>query len=240
MLHGPQRDAFDLLFSSPADCADLLAASRVDAGLAPVAEIERLGLERAAPLGIACRGQVRSILLVSKKPLSQVRLLAADKNSRTSVLLARILLAEQHGAEPEVIPMPPDAEAMLRAADAALLIGDAALRVEAAPCPYQTLDLGAEWTALTGLPMVFALWAWRQGAQPDSFTKVFQDSWREGTTAIETIIAQESRSRRLPEPLVRDYLTRCIVYEIGDAEQRGMNLFLKMAARFDNLEVAGD
>jgi chorismate dehydratase len=239
MMHGAQRGLFDLTFSSPAECADLLASGRVSAGLAPVAEMERLGLQPVAPYGIACRGAVRSILLAARKPLRNVRRLAGDINSRTSILLARLLLAEMHGAEPEIVPMAPDLTAMLREADAALLIGDAALRVEARPCPYDTYDLGAEWTTYTGLPMVFAIWAAPRGAIPPTHVEAFAASWREGAAALPRIISEESRSRQLPEPLVRDYLTRCVVYPIGEAEQRGMDLFLKMASRFDNLKVAG-
>ncbi len=239
MLHGAQRGVFDLLFTSPAECADLLASRQVDAGLAPVAEMERLGLRSVAPYGIACRGEVRSILLAARKPLRDVKRLAGDINSRTSILLARLLLAELHGAEPELIPMPPDLPLMLDGADAALLIGDAALRVEARPCPYDLYDLGAEWTALTGLPMVFAIWAAPQGAISPAQAEAFGASWQEGAAALPRIIVEESRSRGLPEPLVRDYLTRCIIHTIGEAEQRGLELFLKMAARFDNLNVAG-
>jgi predicted solute-binding protein len=135
--------------------------------------------------------------------------------------------------------MAPDLPAMLDAADAALLIGDAALRLEAQPCPYEIYDLGAQWTELTGLPMVFAIWAAPRDVISPIQAEAFAESWKAGAAALPRIISEESQSRRLPEALVHDYLTRCIVYPIGEPEQRGLELFLRMAARFDNLKVAG-
>jgi len=239
LSYGSQRGLFNIAFSSPADCADRLARGDVDIGLAPVIEIQRLGLEAISDVGIACRGEIRSILLISKKPLRQVRVLAADVNSRTSVLLARLFLAEQGGCAPAVTPEKPDLRRMLSRADAALLIGDAALRMAADPPPFEVWDLGAEWNKATGLPMVFALWAGRPNRHSLDLHSVFRTSWTEGRMHLEEIIRRESPARRLPEPLVRDYLTRCLVHEIGPREREGLRLFLKMAARFDTLKEAG-
>lgn len=190
-------------------------------------------------MGIACRGEIRSILLIAKKPLRKVRRLAADTNSRTSVLLARMFLAEKAGSVPEVMPEEPDLAKMLSRADAALLIGDAALRVAADPPPFELWDLGAEWVKATGLPMVFALWAGKPVSRSPDLPDVFRASWAEGRMHLEEIIRQESQARRLPESLVRDYLTRRLVHEIGSQEREGLRLFLKMAARFDTLKEAG-
>src|SRR5207248_359598 len=104
----------------------------------------------------ACRGPVRSILLIAKCPAPEIRTLAADTSSRTSVELARVILSRRYGAMPVRIPHAPDLPAMLRAADAALIIGDPALALDPAHLPYRVYDLGAEWVEMTGLPMVFA------------------------------------------------------------------------------------
>ena len=129
----------------------------------------RQKLEYFRGTGIACHGPVRSILLISKVPFNRIRTLATDAASRTSVMLARVILAEKYGVEPKLISRPADLAAMLGEADAALLIGDPALRLDPATLPFETLDLGAEWTSMTGLPMVFAVWGGRkevvQGAQ---------------------------------------------------------------------------
>src|SRR5258707_13073922 len=139
MLHGPERGVFDLRFALPSDCADQLASGAADIGIVPVIEMARQGLEYYRGTGIACHGPVRSILLVSKVPFRAIRTLATDSGSRTSVMLSRVILAERFGAEPSVVSRPPDLAAMLGEADAALLIGDAALAVDPATLPFETL-----------------------------------------------------------------------------------------------------
>ncbi|MDQ6699508.1 MAG: ABC transporter substrate-binding protein, partial [Acidobacteriota bacterium] len=93
MLHGPQRGRFDLSFETPSKCADAVAAGAADIGIIPSIELERQDLTIVPGLGIASVGAVRSILLISKAPASEIRILAADVSSRTSVALSRIILA---------------------------------------------------------------------------------------------------------------------------------------------------
>ena len=149
MLHGDQRGLFDLELAVPSECADRLERGAADIGIVPAVEVHRLGLDIIRGAGIACREAVRSILLISKVPFEDIRLLAADTNSRTSVQLARILLERRHGARPRLLPHAPDLAAMLEAADAALIIGDPALRVDIARLPYYWSDLGAASTGPT-------------------------------------------------------------------------------------------
>ena len=132
MLHGPQQGLFDLIFRVPAECADLVAAGEADIGIVPSFELTRLDLAIVPGVGIASRGAVRSILLVSRCPAGEIRRLAADISSRSSVALARILLQHKFGASPLLVSLPPDLNAMLQEADAALIIGDPALRLDPA------------------------------------------------------------------------------------------------------------
>lgn len=229
MLHGPQRDAFDLSFSVPSECADRVSSGAADIGIIPCVELLRQDLKMVPGLGIVSRGPVRSILLISKKPLSEVRTLAGDVSSRTSVALTRIVLARRYGALPEVVSRPPDLARMLEAADAALIIGDPALRLDPAGLPWAVHDMGAEWTGLTGLPMVFAVWAGRSDAVTEDAARVFHESYSYGRSHLEEIIRQESESRGLPPELAREYLTRRIVFEVGDAERKGLERFLEYA-----------
>jgi Predicted periplasmic solute-binding protein len=108
MTHGSQQNYFDLSFSVPSECADRLADGRADIGLVPCAELPRLNLTAIPGTGIASEGPVRSILLVSKVPIDRIQVLAADSSSRTSVLLARIILARKYGVEPAVRSLAPD------------------------------------------------------------------------------------------------------------------------------------
>ena len=232
MLHGPQRDLFDLDFQVPARCADQLASGAADIGIVPSFELTRQDLEIIPGAGIACHGPVRSILLVSSRPAGQIRTLAADSSSRTSVELARVVLERKYSAAPELIPHAPDLEAMLAIADAALIIGDPALRIDPAQRPDRVYDLGAEWAEMTGLPMVFAVWAGRRGAVTPEVAEAFRGSCRYGRGRIEEIVASEAAARDFPVELVRRYLTEHIVHELGAREYEGMNLFLRYALEF--------
>jgi chorismate dehydratase len=229
MVHGPQQGLFDLEFRVPAVCADRMASGAADIGIVPSFELTRQDLEIVPGAGIACHGPVRSILLLSTKPAGEIRTLAADCSSRTSVQLARVILARKFGSLPEVYSHAPDVDAMLRHADAALIIGDPALRVDPARLPYHWYDLGAEWVEMTGLPMVFAVWAAQRGAASPEVGEAFRESCRYGRERLEEIVATESAKREFPPEVVREYLTRHIVHELGERDYRGMELFLRYA-----------
>lgn len=235
MLHGPQRDLFDLSFALPSVCADRLASGDADIGIVPVAALLDQQLQVIRGAGIASRGAVRSILLISKCEPSRIRRLAADAGSRSSVLLARIILAERYHAEPEVITLPPRLPEMLDTADAALIIGDPALHLDPATLPYHVLDLGREWTDMTGLPMVFAVWAARPGIVTPGMEAAFAGSCRFGLDHIDEIIRAETPVRGIPEALAREYLTRHIAFELAAADYDGMSRFLAEAVRLDKL-----
>jgi predicted solute-binding protein len=237
MLHGEQRELFDLDFCIPAECADRLGDGRADLGIVPVAELERLGLEVIPGTGIACEGPVRSILLVSQVPIGRIRTLASDASSRTSVMLTRVLLARKYGIEPQMIPMKPDLPAMLERADAALIIGDPALHLDPATLPFEVLDLGAEWTAFTGLPMVFAVWAARRGQVRPWMEEAFLASYRFGRDRLEEMVPEGAAVRGLSEELARYYLTHNIRFELGPREYNGMQTFLKYASELTTLKV---
>lgn len=237
MLHGPQTGIFDLRFALPSECADQLASGEADIGIVPVIEMARQKLDYFHGTGIACHGPVRSILVVSKVPFREIRTLATDSGSRTSVMLSRVILAEKFGVEPALISRRADLAPMLGEADAALLIGDAALRVDPETLPFESLDLGAEWTSVTGLPMVFAVWAGRKEIIQERYATAFVESCRYGLAAIDEIAATESRSRGFSEALVRKYLREHIVFELGERDYAGMNLFLQRAARFERQAI---
>jgi chorismate dehydratase len=229
LLHGPPQDLFDLTFRIPSECADLVASGAVDIGNIPVIEMSRQNLEMVPGVGVAARGAVRSILLVSKRPLAQIRTLAADSSSRTSVTLTRIVLSRRYGVEPLFLPSAPDLAAMLDRADAALIIGDPALRVEPSSLPYRVADLGQEWTEMTGLPMVFAVWAGHKRHITPAVVKALNDSCRYGREHLEDIVKIDAPARGIPTELARDYLTRNIVNELGAREYEGLELYLRYA-----------
>ena len=229
MLHGDQRETVDLRFSIPAICAEQVENGLIDIGLVPVAEIARQQLQVVSDVGIACDGAVRSILLVSRVPFRQIRTLAADGSSRTSVQLAKVILRERYGAEPRIHQHAPELDPMLRSADAALIIGDPALRIEPAGLPYDWLDLGAEWLLLTGLPMVFAAWAGKPGVPVHLLTELTRESYEFGKAHLNEIIEWEHGKRGVSKELARRYLTSYIHFELGRKEQNGWEAFLELA-----------
>ncbi len=240
LLRDPaQSDMFDLRFALPSACADQLAAGEADIGIVPVIEMGRQKLDFFHNCGIASLGPVRSILLISRVPFGQIKTLATDSGSRTSVMLARIILAEKFGCDPQLISRAPDLPAMLKRADAALLIGDAALRVDPATLPFATLDLGEQWTELTGLPMVFAVWAGRKQYIREPYGQALLDSCRYGLERIEEIVAHEAPARGFSEAVVREYLTRFIRFEFGEPHYRAIEKYLQHAAALETTLVHG-
>ena len=179
--HGEAARDFQIEYTIPSACAAALAANEADIGIIPAftyAEIPELAI--LPNIAIAAKDRVRSILLVSKKPLGEVRTVAADTSSRTSVALLQVLFTKFFGGARELTPHPANLQAMLRDHDAALLIGDAALQVPG-DSGYHLYDLAHLWRDQTGQAFVFAFWAVRLDALQRTqvklnLAKVFQQS----------------------------------------------------------------
>lgn len=229
MAHGKEQHEVELSFSVPSVCAAEIARGETEVGLAPVAEISRQKLEIVSDLGIACRGAVRSILLFARVPWTQVRSLAADSSSRTSVQLAKIVLREKYGIEPEIAEQSPELEQMLASADAALIIGDPALRIDPEHLPYEYLDLGSEWFKLTSLPMVFAAWASKPASRVREFSDVARRSYEFGVARLAEILSSECGKRDIAYELGAKYFRDHIYFELGSEEMTGLQQFLTLS-----------
>lgn len=246
LAHGPQRAAFDLRFALPSACAEQLRAGEVDIGLVPVIELARQPDLLVVPgCGIGCQGPVRSILIVSAKPFDEIESIATDTSSRTSAVLTQVIAAHKHGLRPQVRPYPPRLDEMLEIADAALVIGDPALRINPALAdwrgrPVHVYDLGAEWESMTGLPMVFAVWGLKKLADPDGVPETLLESAAYGQERIDEIVEAESRQRGFEPALVRRYLTRHIRYALGEREREAMDLYLRLAAELGLTDAPRD
>jgi predicted solute-binding protein len=238
MLHGKQRDIFDLRFAVPSVCADQLRSGEADIGIVPVVEMRRQGLDLFRGTGIACRGPVRSILLISKVPFEEIQTLAADSGSRSSVMLARVILSKRYGASPSILTRKPVLADMLEEADAALIIGDPALLLDPVTLPFPSLDLGAEWVDMTGLPMVFAVWAGRRELVTPEYEQAFRNSCRFGLAHVEDIVTAEHAARGITPELARRYVTEHIAFELDDRDYLGMELYLRYALALDAVDAA--
>lgn len=227
--HNLGRGLFELQFQVPSLCADHLRSGVVDAGLISSIEYLRIPELRIVPgLCIASVKRVRSVLLLSKVPPSEIRSLALDASSRTSVVLSQLLLRERHGTSPRVEEMQPHLAEMLAHHDAALLIGDAAMRANKSS--LIVLDLAEEWHAWTGLPFVFAFWAVRPDAPPlPNLVSYFQRSFEMGRKATPVIVEAALSVIGWTRLELQEYLTENIQYVLGEAEEQSLALFFAKA-----------
>lgn len=227
-LKGHHADLFAPTYHPPAMVAKLLGQGALDIGLIPSVEVQRIpGLKVLPDLCVASRHEVRSVLLVSRGPIEEVKRVALDQNSRTSVALVRILLQERWGIHPEYVHERPDPERMLSEADAALLIGDPALKVEREK--YKVWDLAAEWNALTGLPFVFAVWAVRPEVYLPDLPFYFKSSLRYGLSSVDTLSREAAAELGLESSEVRSYLTDNLAYFMRQEEIAGLEEFYRRA-----------
>jgi len=228
VLHGEQQGKYELTFTTPAGCADAVRDGKADIGIIPSIEYQRIeGLRIVSSVSIAANFEVKSVLLLSNVPAENVRTVAADNSSRTSVALVRILLEKFYGRRVEMIPTDPEPEGMLKRSDAALVIGDPALAYRG-PAPH-IYDLAAEWRKFTGLPFVFAFWASREDAALEKVGRDFRGSRDYGLAQMEEIAAQcASRYNMKPED-VKFYLTQNIDYNLAEEHQQGLSLFYRLA-----------
>lgn len=231
-LSGRSVEGFEARFLAPAGVAKGLAEERLDVGLVPSIELQRIADLRVVPgLCVAATREVRSVLLVSRVPAARIDRLALDENSRTSAILVRILLREHYEVDPSTTSCRPDVESMLSRADAALVIGDPALTVDRSR--YRVYDLAAEWRRLTGKPFVFAVWSIRRGFELGERLEIFRDSLELGLQNLDDIIAEAVAQQSLAEPAAREYLTENLSYRLGPDELDGLREFFERAHAHD-------
>ena len=231
---GLGSEHFQLKFQVPSLCADELRSGEVDAALVSSIECLRIPRLKIVPgLCIASPKRVRSVVILSKVPPEAIRSLALDTSSRTSVVLSQILLRERYGVDTQVVNMAPDLDAMLARCDAALLIGDVAMRARREG--LLVLDLAEEWHAWTGLPFVFALWAVRGDAPvletPGGVAPFFHKSLMMGRQHLADLVDEAWRSIGWTKPELNEYLSENLSYSLGEAERESLALFYEKAVR---------
>jgi chorismate dehydratase len=228
-LHGRQQGIFQLGFSVPSACADALSLGKADIGLLPAIEYQRIPELAIIPgVSLASKNSVASVLLISHVPFEQIKTLASDTSSRTSLALLKILFLENTGQTPVMVPHPPDLSTMLGNADAALLIGDQALQAQTNG--FRVYDLAAEWIRLTGFPFVFAFWAVR-GELSALEIEAFQESYRFGRQHLDEIAQEQSPLLGLPHSVILRYLTWNMNYSLDDRNLSGLLQFYKYAEK---------
>lgn len=253
--NGPLAGKYDLSFTVPSQCSEALRTGAADIAIIPAIEYQRIpGLVVLPNLAIASQNCVRSLLIIAKRPIEQVRRIALDRSSRSTQALTRILASEHWKIRPEFIELEPDLKVMLEKADAAMLIGDPALRnsiaIEkdsvvslegravckaaalglASPEILHLYDVVGEWRKFSGLPAVMAVWA----ARPETITPEvladFAASRDFGMKHIAAISAEAARELDLPQKALESYLLDNIDFTLGEENRRGLKRYFQEAA----------
>jgi chorismate dehydratase len=249
---GPLEGRYALSFTVPSQCAEELRAGAADVAIIPAIEYQRMeGVVALPGMAVAAKGAVRSILVISKRPIEQARQIALDAYSRTSAAMVRLLCQRLWRISPEFVELKPDLAAMLGVADAALLIGDPALRValkmdalaqkqpsgefcctggsEDLPVPgFDTLfvyDVAHEWREMTGQACVLAFWAARSEVATAQLVADFLASKEYGLARIGEIAEGASLKLGLPAEALERYLRENIDFSFDDENRAGLESF---------------
>ncbi len=248
ILEGPQKESFEAVYHTPAECAEQLASGKVDIGLIPSIEYQRIPGTRVIPgPAIASTNRAGSVLLLSKVPLARVKTVACDKGSRSSVALTKVILNGYYKNRPEFKESEPDPVTMLASSDAALLIGDSALKFKAenkyatsykihgygqdGPQPIQVFDLVERWSQMTGLPFIFAFWAARKGFNDKSVVDKLVESRAYGLAHLEDIAVRYAEKLSLDKDFLYGYLSRNMDYHMDEYGVEALRQFYAMAKR---------
>jgi chorismate dehydratase len=263
--HGPLQGKYDLSFTVPSLCAEALRKEEADVAIIPAIEYQRISDLVVLPdLSIASKNRVRSLLIVSKGPVEQARSIALDASSRSTQALTRILCARHWKIAPQFIEQAPDPAAMLQNADAALLIGDPALRLSLAISPaaqrgaageqicpsssagvanaqkLHVYDVVEEWRKLTGLPAVLAVWAARLESVTPELVADFQSSLDLGVRQLNEICSQAAADLALPAHELLAYLSENINFTLDSENLQGLMRFFNEAAALKLIDPPKD
>ncbi|MCD9185971.1 MAG: menaquinone biosynthesis protein [Pyrinomonadaceae bacterium] len=257
-LYGQNRGKYELIMdNAPARSAELLAQNRIDAALVPVIAYQLIENIRLIPhVCVGAREKVRSVCLVTKgEDLEQVRTVALDVSSKTSVALTKIIFREFLGFEPKFENAAPNAEEMLKTADCALLIGDPALMISdsgfrisdlnensnvqrpASNVQFRKFDLVELWRQFTNFGFVFAMWMANEEKLATAGKIDFAAARDEGIAHVDEIISNYESQITLTREDFKKYLTENISYSISDSMQKGLELYFKLACKHSLCET---
>jgi chorismate dehydratase len=223
----------ELSLAVPSRLLDGLRAGQLDVALLPVIDYQRMdGLCVVPSGGIGCDGETLTVRIFSKVPVEEIRTLACDTDSHTSVALARVIFAERYGTRPEFVDWTRE-EA--QPCDARLLIGDKVVCEEPAGFEHQ-VDLGSAWRALTGMPFVFAVWTARGGVDLGDLPVRLEGAKRDGLANVQGIVKRHAVGRGWPAGLALQYLSVYLKFDVGVRELEAIRLFHQLAAKHQVIE----
>ena len=212
----------------PSRLAADLASGVIDIGLIPVVEyFQHPEFAIVSDAVIACRGPVWSVRIFFRCDPSQVKTLALDEGSRTSVALSKVLFHARYGFVPDTIPLSMTDDPRAVQADAVLVIGDRAMHPESYRPAFQSdWDLGQAWFEETGLPFVFAMWVARnESFATEQWRSTLESTRDEGLQHIREISMKAAGRYALTPEQCHDYLTNYIRFSLCSEERAGFTEF---------------
>ena len=225
------RPDVTLRFDVPSLCARLLADGEIDLGMVPsITYLDRPGDRIVPGMCIGSDGPVGSVALFPRKPIDDVRSIALDSSSRTSAILTRILCARLFRIAPLFVPHGPDLDSMLASADAALVIGDPALFADPESLRALKIDLGAEWTSMTGLPFVWAFWSGRADAADAAVVRLLADAAEAGRANTDVVADAYCAGDHARQAIAREYLRINMRFSFDQRAIDGLQAFYREAA----------
>ena len=232
LVHGLEArdDLFALQFDIPARCAAQLHDRSVDLGLIPSIEYLQGSDYRIVPdLAVVSEGDVASVALFTTRPATSLRSIAVDSSSRTGSALMRILCAEWWDIDPKLVKLRADLPVMLKRCDAALVIGDAALFLDYESQGLEKVDLGDEWTVMTSLPFVWAMWVGRASIVGPDHVAALQAARVSGVQASDEIVARHCPDDAERLEVGRRYLRENVSFGLDDRALAGLKKFYEYA-----------
>lgn len=222
--------------NAPARSAELLAKKRVDAALVPVVEYQRIEDVLLVPdVCVGAKERVRSVCLVTKgEDLRDVKSVALDISSRTSVALSKIIFREFYGFEPDYKVSKPNLREMLQDSDCALIIGDPALTIDERI--YRKFDLAETWKKFTNFGFVFAMWMAQTDKAHIAKQIDFAAARDEGLKHLDEIVANYETEISLPREDFKNYLAENISYKIDESMRKGLELYFELAHKHNLIE----
>ena len=218
---------YKVMYGSPSGLASALERGDCEVGMIPVAAyLAGIGGSVIPGVSISCRGPAGTLKLFARCPLEEVKTLALDRTSRTTALLARAILSARYGAKPKWGTIEPDLAHVLDQADAAVVIGqDALLRGERPPQATVELDLGEAWWDWQQLPLVMAVWVFRQSWFSDQLVEALRAAREGGVGMLDQIADEEAPKRGLDVALVKRYFREMLNYELTEDHLRGIERY---------------
>lgn len=230
--HADFGEAVQLSLDNPAECARKLVSGEADIGLVPVAVISEVPNARVvSSFCIGANGPVQSVTLLGEVPVTDMKNIMLDYQSRTSVALLRILAQQYWKVAPVFQQTTKGYERQITGSTGGVVIGDRSLVIRSAfPFVY---DLAEEWKKMTGLPFVFACWV-SNCELPDNFLMEFNSALSSGLSDLDAVIA-DWKEQSIPPKEMRHYLEHIISYELDAGKKQGMELFLNYLRALDPL-----